>query len=124
MSALVDGQAWTAVGALAVNSSGIVAIAGGEVSGAIISFAFLGSAPGSYTIGPNEPSNVGTYTTGFDNWQANPFLGSGTIVVTSLTADRIAGTFAFVGVSVAGATPMTRSITNGVFDVALNSQLP
>jgi hypothetical protein len=115
LSARIDGVVYTAVSAFAVNSGGIVAVGASNLSGEGLGFGFQGSTTGTYTIGPSIPTTA-NITTGSDVWSAGPGTGSGSVVITTLTSTRVAGTFAFEVVSTTG-TPANRSITEGTFDV-------
>jgi hypothetical protein len=55
---------------------------------------------------------------GQGSWAAGPNLGasSGTLTLTTATANRVVGTFSFGLVSVSG-TPATRQLTNGRIDI-------
>ncbi len=117
MSMTLDGQAWTAVAANVDNSNGIIVTAASNASGVAMGFAFLDNGPGTYTIGPGQVTNANHSTQGGNLWLASGSQGSGTLVVTTLTSTRVAGTFAFEMVAFAQETPPTRSITNGVFDI-------
>jgi hypothetical protein len=117
VSALVDGTQWTAVIATGANTGGIVAVGASDASGAGIGFAFQGTvADTTYVIGTGAAHNA-HYTAGGTSWAANGFTGSGSIVVMTLTATRVTGTFSFEGASSTGGSPATRSITQGMFDV-------
>ncbi len=115
LSARIDGVVYTAVSAFAVNSGGIVGVGASNLSGEGLGFAFQGSTTGTYTIGPSIPTTA-NITFGSDVWSAGPGTGSGSVVVTTLTTTRVAGTFAFEVVSTTG-TPAMRSITEGTFDI-------
>ena len=67
-------------------------------------------------IAANSPTNA-TYSEGGNGWAATSAGGSGTITVTTLNAERVAGTFTFQVNAVGQHMPATRSITNGVFDI-------
>ncbi|MDH3205529.1 MAG: DUF6252 family protein [Gemmatimonadota bacterium] len=116
MSAMVDGVQWTATVAFATNTGGIVGVGGSGATGEGIGFAFQGSTTGTYSIGTGNVHSA-NYTFGSNSWVAGNTVGSGSIVVTTLDATRVAGTFSFEAVSATGGTPATRSITQGAFDV-------
>jgi len=115
LSARVDGATWTAATAFATNSGGFVAVGASNLAGEAIGFALQGSTTGTYTIGPSIPTNA-NLTIGTNVWSAGPADGSGSIVITTLNATRVAGTFAFEVVSGTG-SPAMRSITQGTFDI-------
>ncbi|MCP4574050.1 MAG: hypothetical protein GY838_16950 [bacterium] len=124
MTATVDGVAWTAVSASAVGAgTSVIAIGASDLNGeTAIGFAFANSGTGTYAIGPGQVTNANVGDLGGATWMANGAQGGGSITVTSLTAERIAGTFQFTAPLQTGAgTPATRVVTNGVFDVAFLS---
>jgi hypothetical protein len=118
MSARVDGTGWTAVAVAASHNNGLLIVSGANAaSQAIAITASLNQGTGVQTIGPNGTS-IGTITIGSTQWGATNFQGSGNVTLTNVSATRVVGTFAFTGPSLtAGATPATRAITSGVFDV-------
>ncbi|MFC7668186.1 DUF6252 family protein [Hymenobacter humi] len=69
-------------------------------------------AGATYISSANNKSKV--YFAGYDG---RTLIGSGTIVVTEITASRIKGTFAFTGID--QLIRDTKSITNGTFNVGL-----
>jgi hypothetical protein len=118
MSARIDGQVWSpsfAVATVPPTSSGFAAVSSSDGT-TTIGFAFPGAA-GTYEIGASTGTN-GNLTIGSVTWVASAGVGSGTIVVTSLTSERVTGTFEFT-MAASGATPATRVVTNGQFDVEL-----
>ena len=70
-------------------------------------------------MGPSLANNA-TFNEGALNWTAINTQGSGTITVTTLTADRVVGTFTFEVAAVGTQTPATRSLTNGTFDLPIS----
>lgn len=119
MSATVDGTAWQAFTATAINNSGVIAIGSSNASGEIgIGFGFQDAGPGTYTIGPGQIATANVISLDGTGWVANDARGSGSIVVTTLTADRIAGTFEFTAMRTVGTgNPATRVVTDGSFDL-------
>jgi hypothetical protein len=118
MTANVDGQAWSAVPAIiqVVRNQGIIAIGGASTQAIGIGIAFPDQGPGTYTIGPTAVTNANVVD-GSDTWIAGSTNGSGSIVVTTLTSTNVAGTFSFTAAATGGATPATRQVTSGAFDV-------
>jgi hypothetical protein len=125
ITATVDGSPWNGSStALAMRSSGFISVTGTVASNTYIAFAFPDGGPGTYSI-PNAVGmnfNYGEYSTG-RLWQALGMgtlggVGAGSVTVTTLTAERVAGTFQFTAPAAAssGATG-TRTITNGAFNV-------
>lgn len=131
MSATVDGARWTAV--TLQGSTGTFA---GSQGTAVLSGLALGSSPSSpgLYMSISAPLATGTYTLGGSSfvtfslaeglaprWTADPFRsgGSGTITLTTATTTRLVGTFSFTAVTTtAGASPETRTVTNGTFDLS------
>lgn len=121
MSANIAGAAWS--GTLAtqgVYTSNLLSVSGSN---------------GTYQIAINIPNltATGTYQLGAGNfgvaqvihvtgnmaaWTTSLVGGTGTVTVSTLSADRAVGTFSFTGMASPG-TPATgsRAVTNGSFDV-------
>jgi hypothetical protein len=119
MTAVIDGVSWSATTALtAAESGGILGFAGSDASNVTIGMAFVLDGTGTYPIGPSIPTNA-TYTDGSSaQWSADPFNGSGSITVTTLTSDHAVGTFSFVMEPDAGNSATgSVTITAGTFDV-------
>lgn len=119
MSARIDGQPWTAnVGIQAVRASGAIGLAGGN-GDVIISLGFVGSGPGTFTIGgPSGANGTVSESNGTVAWTTSAGGGSGSIVVTTLDDTRVAGTFSFVApASAATSATGTRTVTEGTFNV-------
>lgn len=122
MSLTVDGSNWSATLAVqAINSSGVINVTGSDSNGNQASVILYGATvDGTYQVGPSNPSNQLRWTAGTDpinTYQANGVIGSGTIVITELTAAKVVGTFQFTGYNTAQASKV---ITNGAFDVNYN----
>lgn len=117
MTAVVDGQPWTAAQVQVVHSGGMVTIGGASTQLLGIGLVFTDSA-GTFTIGA-DPAATATVTMSTSTWAASVATGSGTITVTSITSTRVSGTFSFVAPAVGtGTTPASRTVTQGKFDVA------
>jgi len=128
MTASVDGQgfsATTATAAAASSSAGSVyTITGTQVSGSTARSIALSlyniAGPGTYPLGVNSTNfgGIGSIVDGSSSW-TTPLSGvAGTVIVTSLTSSRIAGTFTFTAAS--AVTPSsTRAVTSGAFDLAI-----
>jgi hypothetical protein len=85
---------------------------------------------GSSTIDPLCTANACTevfLTTGANanetSWAFDCVLSSGSVVITSITSTRVAGTFSGSGTCVAGTSTTTSAftVTGGTFDVALST---
>lgn len=120
-SATIGGTAWSAVGrAVASQNGGLLTIAG--VSGTYaISFGigpFTG--PGTYSLVYAPLANPPTASQaivvqGNQSWGTSVQGGTGSVVITTYTATRIAGTFFFDAPTASGAGG-TLHVTNGSFD--------
>jgi Family of unknown function (DUF6252) len=119
--ATINGVAWRSTkGADRVSKSGqIYAIVGLNLPYALT----LGLAPvtGPGTISLNLATSNGSsaiVSNATGGWGTAFAGGSGTVVITVLTANRIAGTFSFDAVPGSGAAAGTMQVRNGTFDVA------
>ena len=128
MSARIDGTDWSAAVPLAtIASANIVAVSGASGGGTISFGLQFVEGKDTYIVGTDN-ANAHLYI-GSNAWSApaggtieNPDGTSGTITVTSLTEERIKGTFSFTLKTVqAGTTPVMRTVTDGAFDVEFNS---
>jgi hypothetical protein len=77
----------------------------------------VGASP--QTIGPGSRRSANLVRDFVAGWLAEGSAGSGTITLTSLTADRALGTFSFSGVTALPVTPRVRVVKDGVFSVRL-----
>lgn len=120
MSARIDGAAWAATAIAVTAQNGHLIVSGGSSNGQGVAIgASTVPGPGTQTIGGNTNAAAqGVITVGTQSWSANAIQGSGTVTITTLTANRAAGTFSFTAPALsAGATPATRVVTAGQFDV-------
>lgn len=115
-SARVDGSAFAATSATVLVNGNITSIGAGTAAGHGMGFAWVDAGPGTYTIDNLSPTNA-TYTIVGGGWVAGVSGGSGAIVVTTRTANRVAGTFSFVMVPGAGSASGNKTITQGAFDL-------
>lgn len=119
LSAMVDGQQWTAttIAANYLGQIGALVIAGSDAAGIGLAFTVPADAPGTYDL-QATPGMNSSLTVGGEGWLAVAATGSGTVTITTLTAGRAVGTFSFVLVADdGGTTPQARSVTSGQFDV-------
>jgi hypothetical protein len=118
MSARIDGTQWTAnVGIHAVRATGAIGFAGSDGQ-TLVSLGVAGGV-GVHAIGGVTGAN-GTVTTSDSqrSWSAVSNKGSGTITITTLTEERVAGTFSFTAPPVETTDASgTRVVTEGVFDI-------
>lgn len=122
MSFKVDGVTTTATSVTATFANGIMTVgATNATQNTTLGFALSPnvSGPGTYPFGPLSSANalifIGNPAAG---WQAGVGIGSGTIIITTISATAATGTFSFslVAVPGTGATG-TKAITDGTFNV-------
>jgi hypothetical protein len=116
--AKIDGAQFNAISAAVVGGAGgLYSLGGGNAAGQTIGFAWVDAGPGTYPIG-NPASTIATHTASGQTWSASVAKGSGSIVVTTSTAGRVAGTFSFVLQADAGSGATgSRTVTEGSFDL-------
>jgi len=115
-SARVDGSAFNATSATVLVNGNITSIGAGNAAGQGMGFAWVDAGPGTYAISTLSPTNA-TYTITGGGWVAGVTGGSGSVVVTTRTATRVAGTFSFVMVPSSGTASGNKTITQGSFDL-------
>jgi hypothetical protein len=139
LRATIDGQAWAAdaqtlvVSAGASNPGALVITGTKVVSSAnylslVFSLGFI-RGPGSYPLGVNAGTNAGGTVSINDQsggmlglWMTDLTGSRGTLTVSSMSATRIAGTFAFIAPPQLGSTvTSTRTVTDGDFDLPVSS---
>lgn len=123
-TATIGGANWGAIGQVAVNRSGnLIGLAGTGFAGgttyALVLTIGGATGPGTHSLNATaggDGSNlvVGSSTTA--GWSTGFSGGTGTVTVTSLTANRIVGTFTATAVPSQGSTS-NLVITNGKFDI-------
>jgi len=125
MTALVDGESWSAGTALNPTAHliapGTYSLTGTSTSDfRSIAFNLMNlPGPGTYPLGTGAgvSGGVATYAEQSGGW-VTPLSGmAGTLTVTTLTDTRLVGEVEFVARLTTGAGPDTRSITSGKFDV-------
>jgi hypothetical protein len=119
MSATVNGASWSAPTPAAVVSQSVLSVAGIDLNrGITISFAIPATGPGTYSTAFNNTNGgiaiISNGATG-QTWATYQQGGTGSVVVTTLQAHRVVGTFAFTAVLSSGTGTIT--VTNGKFDV-------
>lgn len=119
-SAAIDGVGWSAVGkVLVVKGDDDIAIAAMSSSYNVTLILAHPTAVGDYPM--TAPSIFGSSAqltnASTARWTTGGSDGTGLVTITTLTASRIAGTFAFAGLPVtSGATSLVH-VTRGTFDV-------
>lgn len=131
MTARVDGPRWTAVPvsvAAIPGQRGLFAITGTETVNNVtqsINLLFYNiRGPGTYPFGVSTEMVGGTaqYAASGNVWSTPINGASGTFTITTLTPTRIVGEFEYTAqVSAGTATPQTRSITEGEFDIPMTT---
>ncbi|HEX7122951.1 MAG TPA: DUF6252 family protein [Gemmatimonadaceae bacterium] len=119
LTAVVDGQQWTAttIAADYLGQIGALVIAGSDAAGLGIAFSVPTDDVGTFTV-QTTPGMNATVTAGGVGWLAVAGTGSGTVTISTLTSSRAVGTFSFVLVADdAGTNPQARTVTSGQFDV-------
>jgi hypothetical protein len=122
MTATIDGVAWRAV-CLGVNTAtaGVISFAGGEAvtqtTGTVIAFGATRGI-GTTNVGILSPTNALLTVGGGALWGAALNNGSGTLTISTLTANNAQGTFSFTLTPQSG-NPSTANkvVTNGTFNV-------
>ncbi len=125
MTAVLDGQSWTAgptERTASVGNFGLIQIQGNQNGTTILMQLYNVDSVGTYSLGVSG-TNVGGYGQVTDlvprGW-ATPLSGAaGSITITTLTTTRIAGTFTFTADSLLGNATGSRAVTQGSFDLLL-----
>lgn len=106
---------------------GLYVIAGAHVEGtsseAVNLTLYNVRGPGTYPIGVGATvvGASGVVTDDGKGWGTDLSGSAGTITITELTATRVKGTFSFTAQAVTGGATGTREVTNGDFDLKVNS---
>jgi hypothetical protein len=129
MNATVGGTAF-APPALAIQghfTDGVLTFAGSATSGGtttVVTINLLGvDGPGTYELNPNFAGQFGmvTRTQGVSTvstWTTTLSPGTGSLNLTTLTADRAAGSFQFTGQSAPGTQATGQmTVSSGTFDI-------
>jgi hypothetical protein len=107
-SAVINGSPWVSSGALASYANPVVGILGGD-GRLSVQLSFYATAPGTFALASAMvQDNLGHVWIG----------DSGSVTVTIITANRVAGTFTFNVPALEGTGNMRA--TNGRFDVLLH----
>lgn len=126
MTAMVDGEGWAAIAVSAGRSSAdIIGLSGTAAGSTVISMAFTATGPGTYAI-PQAGMNF-NYSILATNalWQALGVgqlgsFGSGSVTITTLSENRVVGTFQFRAPPAASTSATgEKVVTQGVFDIPL-----
>lgn len=119
MSASIGGTAWNANLSVAASRAGnVLAIAGVSSDQRQINITIPNvTTTGTVNLGVGQ-QGVATITLGTQAWVTSLVGGTGSVSITTLTANRAAGTFTFTAAASTntGATG-TKAVTSGAFDV-------
>jgi len=119
--ATINGVAWRSTkGADRVSKSGqIYAIVGLNLPYAVTLALTPVTGPGTISLAVATSNGSSAIVSGTGGaWGTGLAGGSGSVVITVLTANRIAGTFSFDAVAASGTATGTLQVRNGTFDVA------
>ncbi len=121
-SATINGTAWSALGRVVVSRGAGNYLAFSAVSTTYGMTIALQTVTGPGTVSLTSSISNGSQVTVANvtgmGWSTSPQGGTGSITITTLTASRVVGTFAFNAVPVpGGGATSTLQVTNGVFDV-------
>ena len=120
-SASINGTSWSAAGRVAVTRgvSNSLIMAGASLTYSL-SFALINATgPGTFSL-VYTTTTVPSFAILAGNgaaWTTNTTGGTGSVVVTVLTANRVAGTFTFDAPASPGQGTTTAHVTGGTFDV-------
>lgn len=120
MTASIDGKAWTGAVPAVSYKNNILAIVAIDLSSGIT--VEVGSAavkgPGTYSLAfSNLNAGTGLITQGGQGWNSSSTQGgTGSLVVTTLTANHVVATFSFDALPLSGGATGTRHLTNGKVD--------
>ncbi len=120
LSATIDGKAWASPAPSAVYQGTILSVAGLDLGlTASVSFATAGvSGTGTYSLSyGNQLAGSGIIVEGGKGWTSGMQGGTGTLTLTTFTANHVVGTFSFTGVASTGGATGTVQVTNGKFDI-------
>jgi hypothetical protein len=123
MSAMINGQSWSATVTSGTVTSGGISVMAGSNAQYTLGIGWLDAGPRTHVIGPGDAGfNAGLTLQGstLADWRASLNQGSGTMTITSQTSSRITGTFSFtMPPTEHGGQTETVQVTGGVFDLSL-----
>jgi hypothetical protein len=132
MTATIDGVAWASDAATALAQApstlpGMFIVQGSRFESnvvVLIQMTFYNvDGPGTYPLGTASTvdGGIAMLVDGGDGWNTPLSGAAGTVTITDLTPTRIAGTFAFTAGAAAGNATGNRVVTDGAFDLALDT---
>lgn len=120
VTATIDGTAFSADLAVQATRAGNVLAFGAVSSNSRqLNFSLVNvTATGTIPVGTGTGAHTITYTEGTKAWVTSMVGGSGSVVITTLTANRAAGTFSFTAIpSTNTGAAGNKAVTAGSFDV-------
>jgi hypothetical protein len=118
--ATINGTSWGAASAVGVSRSGnIVAVAAVSPT-YTLAFGISNLAlnqTGTFSLNTGQLNLVNISTAAGQTWSTVAPGSTGSIVITTYTANRIAGTFSFTAAALSGGATGTLTVSNGSFDV-------
>jgi hypothetical protein len=116
--ARIDGVDWITTTAFTIHANGRLVASGNGTDNVALGFGVTAQAPGTYTTGGNGDASGLLSDANNTVWESTGPGGSGTITITSFSANEVTGTFSFNAVRTVGSSsPATRVVTNGRFRV-------
>jgi hypothetical protein len=117
-ASLDGGVTFTAATASITSSQGRLLIIGSNGPNESMGLGF-DLRTGQQSSGTSGTATASYVFIGQGGWAAGPNLAasSGTLTLTTATANRVVGTFSFTLVSTGGSAPATRQLTNGRIDI-------
>ena len=119
LSATVNGAPWCSPLPQAIYSKSIVSLAGFDAGlTSSIAIAVAATGPGTYPLAfGNNIGGFATFAKAGQGWSTGLSGGTGSITITTLTANHIVGTFVFNAVPSNGGAQGTIQATNGQINV-------
>ena len=119
ISATIDGKAWVGASAAVVYKNSIISFAGTELASLTTVSVATGTVtgPGTFPLGLGTTNaGIGLITQNSASWSTSGQGGTGTLVITTLTANHLVATFSFTAPALTNGATGTRQVTNGKID--------
>jgi hypothetical protein len=125
MTAKIDGKTWTAAVVSIAYSYGFLEIGGMDSSSPAqtLGINVEVNGPGTYELSQlEEASAFALMTIGDSSWQASNVVGSGTVIVSTLTSTGASGTFSLnLEPKPNNLATGTKAITDGIFNITFTT---
>ena len=117
MTATIDGKAWSSVTPAAQYKNSTLSITGLDVSlSTSMSIGFIAAGPGTFSLAlGNSATGLAIVARGSQSWTTAGPGGTGSVTLTTLTANHAVGTFSFDAIASSGSG--VTHVTNGRFDI-------